>query len=138
MYDPKTAARVWERVQSAPARPDLGALLQAILVLAQCYSQLAASTPSHRRHLLTLRQEALELAREINGLIYLEQGKRLPLKAPDRLPQMSLGQCCRQELEWAEACVPHRSDPRYGPIFSQWEAQARRHSRILLSLLGKP
>ncbi len=138
MYDSKMAARVWERVQSGQSGPELGTLLQDALALAHTYGQLAAKNPPHRKVLLTLRQETLDMTREMNGLLYLEQGKRLTAKAPAASSNCTLRQCCQRELEWAAACGARRQDPRYGAVYAQWEAQAQRHCRTVLGLLGNP
>ncbi len=138
MYDPKMAARVWERVQANSPAPDLSAILRDALVLAQAYGQLSAKLPKHRKSLLTLRQELLTIAQELNGLLYLEQGTRLPLKPPASAPALNLSQCCQRELDWAAACGARRQDPRFGPLYAQWEAQSQRHCQTVLALLGNP
>ncbi len=137
-YDSRMAQRVWNRVWEQPqaSGEGLGSLLLEESQALADYTRLSGKYPE-------LKPLAAECRRSIaclRGLITLTQGRPpapMPVKPGQEALPALLRRCCHQSLKAVKICEGRASDPEFGCIFTQLAEIRRRHSRVLLELMGK-
>jgi len=143
-YDPKMAARVWQRVQKAPdpaPNPDqLLTLIAQEWTDAATYLSLSRRTQGKSSNLLyQLYQEEQAHVACLKGIYMLLTGNRPNVHStpPEResLDRM-LRRCYGREMQSLAQYEARSADPEYGQIFTRLAAQEREHCRMLLEILG--
>ena len=142
-YDPKVAARVWERVQQpAPAAEDAATLLMLITETLQdvaLYQRLARKLPSHAQ---ALRQMAMQLQKNadcLKGIYQLRTGDRAkvsPAPPKDRPVSPMLQKCYAQGMGRIARYESRIADPQHGPIYRQLAEEEQSRCQRLLEILG--
>ena len=143
-YDPKMAARVWQRVQKAPdPAPDAAQLLSLIAqewTDAATYLSLSRRTQGKASNLLyQLYQEEQAHMACLKGIYMLVTGTHPNARStpPEREPvDRMLRRCYGREMQSLAQYEARSADPEYGPIFARLAAQEREHCRMLLEILG--
>ncbi len=143
-YDPKMAARVWQRVQKAPdPAPDAAQLLTLIAqewTDAATYLSLSRRTqgrPSAQLHRLYEEEQAHMAC--LKGIYTLITGSRPTVHSvkPTGEPiDLILRRCYGREMQCLAQYEARSADPEYGPIFARLAAQEREHCRLVLEILG--
>lgn len=146
-YDPKKAAEVWKRVQSAapPPAPTPGQLLTMIadeLEDATTYLYLSRHFRGKAAAMLQAmsRQEQAH-ASYLKGIYAMLTGQRPQLHtapAARIAPQLLLRQCYTRENQCHSRYQALCTHPEYGQVFSRFAAQELEHCQNLLLLLGNP
>ena len=143
-YDPKTAARVWDRVQST-AVPQADA--QAILnLIAEEMLDSAAYLRLSRRLPTPLAAIAREISQQeqahiscLKGIYTLITGQK-PLVPPpavsDDPPDIVLRRCYGREMRCLSQYESRMGDPQYGHIFRTLARQEQEHCHKILEILG--
>ena len=143
-YDPKMAARVWQRVQKAPdTAPDAAQLMSLIAqewTDAATYLALSRRTqgrPSALLHRLYEEEQAHMAC--LKGIYTLLTGSRPTTHSvqPTNEPiGLVLRRCYGREMQCLAQYEARSADPEYGPIFARLAAQEREHCRLVLEILG--
>lgn len=143
-YDPKTAARVWDRVQNAavPAGDSqliLNLIAEEILDAAT-YLQLSKrlSTPQAAaiKQLAQQEQSHVSCLKGVYTMITGEKPKVLPVKVSDDPPDIVLRRCYGREMRALAQYEARQNDPQYGHVFRMLARQEQEHCRRLLEILG--
>ena len=142
-YDPKTAARVWDRVQNAavPAGDSqliLNLIAEEILDAAT-YLQLSKrlSTPQAAaiKQLAQQEQSHVSCLKGVYTMITGEKPKVLPVKVSDDPPDIVLRRCYGREMRALAQYEARQNDPQYGHVFRMLARQEQEHCRRLLEFL---
>ena len=143
-YDPKTAARVWDRVQNA-AVPlgDSQMILNLITeeaVDAATYLQLSKRLPmpaaAAMKQLAQQEQAHITCLKGIYTMITGEKAKFLPPKVADDPPDIVLRRCYGREMRALAHYEAQQSDPQYGHVYRAMVRQEQEHCHKLLEILG--
>ena len=143
-YDPKTAARVWDRVQNA-AVPIADAQLILNLIGdealdAATYLQLSKRLPVPQatviRQMSQQEQAHISCLKGIYTMITGEKAKILPPKVADDPPDIVLRRCYGREMRALAQYEARQNDPQYGHVFRTLARQEQEHCHKLLELLG--
>ena len=143
-YDPKTAARVWDRVQNA-AVPIADAQLILNLIAdealdAATYLQLSKRLPVSQatviRQMAQQEQSHISCLKGIYTMITGEKAKILPPKVADDPPDIVLRRCYGREMRALAQYEARQNDPQYGHVFRTLARQEQEHCHRLLEILG--
>lgn len=143
-YDPKTAARVWDRVQNA-AVPIADAQLILNLIAdealdAATYLQLSKRLPVPQatviRQMSQQEQAHISCLKGIYTMITGEKAKILPPKVADDPPDIVLRRCYGREMRALAQYEARQNDPQYGHVFRTLARQEQEHCHRLLQILG--
>ena len=143
-YDPKTAARVWDRVQNA-AVPIADAQLILNLIGdealdAATYLQLSKRLPVPQatviRQMSQQEQAHISCLKGIYTMITGEKAKILPPKVADDPPDIVLRRCYGREMRALAQYEARQNDPQYGHVFHSMARQEQEHCHKILELLG--
>lgn len=143
-YDPKTAARVWDRVQNA-AVPIADAQLILNLIAdealdAATYLQLSKRLPVPQatviRQMSQQEQTHISCLKGIYTMITGEKAKILPPKVADDPPDIVLRRCYGREMRALVQYEARQNDPQYGHVFRTLARQEQEHCHRLLEILG--
>lgn len=143
-YDPKTAARVWDRVQNAPVPVGDAQLILNVIaeetVDAATYLQLSKRLPPPQaavvKQLAQQEQAHVTCLKGIYTMITGEKPKYPPPQITNDPPDIVLRRCYGREmraLAQYEAC---QNDPQYGHVFRTLARQEKEHCHRLLEILG--
>jgi rubrerythrin len=143
-YDPKLAARVWQRVQKAPeTAPDTAQLMSLIAQeWTDAATYLSLSRRTHGRisaQLHHLYEEEQAHIACLKGIYTLVTGTRPATRSvpPSNEPvELVLRRCYGREMQCLAQYEARSADPEYGPIFARLAAQEREHCRLVLEILG--
>lgn len=143
-YDPKTAARVWDRVQNtAVPAGDSQLILNLIaeeILDAATYLQLSKrlSTPQAAaiKQLAQQEQSHVSCLKGVYTMITGEKPKVLPVKVSDDPPDIVLRRCYGREMRALAQYEARQNDPQYGHVFRMLARQEQEHCRRLLEILG--
>ena len=143
-YDPKTAARVWDRVQSTtPPAGDAQTVLNLIaeeMLDAASYQRLARRLPPPQaaiaRQLSQQEQAHISCLKGIYTLITGEKPLVPPPAVSDDPPEIILRRCYGREMRCLSQYESRMSDPQYGHIFRTLARQEQEHCHRILEILG--
>ena len=143
-YDPKVAARVWERVQQpspvAEEEAKLLPLIGQILCDAATYQRLSRKLPPPQAAIL--RQMAAQLqasAQCLKGIYAMRTGSKATVSAAaaEEMPAaVLLRKCYGQEMGRLAHYEARKTDPQYGPVYRRLAEQTQSHCQKLLELFG--
>lgn len=144
-YDPKMAARVWQRVQSSEGSvqegPDLSEMISQELAAAATYLHLSRRlSGSDSTILRRIQAEELSHADCLKGICDLTNGACPAVRKPtvSQEPALTiLRRCYHHELQSAEQYERLAADPQYGRVYASLAVQERAHSRLVLEILGR-
>ncbi len=144
-YDAHKAARVWQRVRSAPEiQPPAGdvlplaALIQGRLADTAVYRQLARQLPGSKL-LHSLFQQALSQAACLKGMYTLSENRAAPTQAYEPKQEnvgAALRRCYGRELYCLTQFRQLSSHREYGPVFSQLAQHCEVQCRMILETVG--
>ena len=143
-YDPKTAARVWDRVQNTTIpTADAGAILELIaqeMTDAAAYQKLAQRLPPPQANLARqiARQEQSHVTC-LKGVYTLITGSKAIVPPPavsDDGAEILLRRCYGREMRCLSQYEARMGDPQYGHIFRQLARQEQEHCHRILEILG--
>ncbi len=144
-YDAEKAARVWERVHSAPAAPeDLAGVLPSLIAdegtAAATYLLLSRRYQGREAQLLrSMYQEEQSHAACLKGIYTLITGEHVTVNTP-QVPMENteavLRRCYGAQMRSLAAYEQWSNHREYGPVFARLVQQEREHCRILLEILG--
>ena len=143
-YDPKTAAKVWDRVQSTAFPPGEA---QTVLNLiaeetldALAYTRLAKRLPPP---LATIARQISQQEQShiscLKGIYTLITGRKALVPQPaisDDPPEIVLRRCYGREMRCLAQYEARMGDPQYGCIFRTLAQQEQEHCRHILEILG--
>ena len=143
-YDPKTAAKVWDRVQNtAVPAGDSQLILNLIteeVLDARTYQQLAKRLPPPLANTVRqLSQQEQAHAACLKGIYAMITGRNAIVPAPkvaDDPTDIVLRRCYGREMRALAQYESRQSDPQYGHIFHTLAQQEQEHCRKLLEILG--
>lgn len=143
-YDPKTAARVWDRVQNAAVPiADAQLILNHITeeaLDAATYLQLSKRLPVPQatviRQMAQQEQAHISCLKGIYTMITGEKAKILPPKVADDPPDIVLRRCYGREMRALAQYEARQNDPQYGHVFRTLARQEQEHCHRLLEILG--
>lgn len=143
-YDPKTAARVWDRVQNTTvpvgdAQTIMNMIAEELLDSSQ-YLRLSRRLPP------PLAATARQIARQeqahatcLKGIYALITGHNPIIPPPavsDDPPDIVLRRCYGREMRMLAQYESRQSDPQYGHVFRDLARQEQEHCRRILEILG--
>lgn len=142
--NPNSAARVWDRVKSAPVPAgDAQTILNLIaeeMQDAAAYQRLSQKLPP------PLAAVAKQMARQeqshvacLKGAYTLITGQKPILPPPavsDDGPQIVLRRCYGREMRCLSQYEARQQDPQYGHIFRTLARQEQEHCHRILEILG--
>jgi len=143
-YDPKTAARVWDRVQNAAvpvgdAQTVLNLIAEEMLD-AVSYQRLARRLPPPQAVIARqLSQQEQAHVSCLKGVYTLITGSKAIVPAPnvsDDPPEIVLRRCYGREMRCLSQYESRMSDPQYGHIFRALARQEQEHCHKILEILG--
>ena len=143
-YDPKTAAKVWDRVQNAavPAG-DAQSILNLIaeeMLDAASYARLAKRLPpplaAIARQISQQEQSHISCLKGIYTLITGRKAIVPPPTVSDDPPDILLRRCYGREMRCLAQYESRADHPEYGQIFARMAQQEREHCRQILEILG--
>lgn len=143
-YDPKTAARVWDRVQNTAlpagdAQTILNLLAEEMLDAA-AYQRLSRRLPPSlaaiARQLSQQEQSHISCLRGVYTLITGSKAMVPPPTVPDDPPEIVLRRCYGREMRCLSQYESRMGDPQYGHIFRSLARQEQEHCRRILEILG--
>lgn len=143
-YDPKAAAKVWDRVQNAaPPGGDAQTVLNLIaeeMVDAASYQRLARRLPPPQAAIArTLMQQEQSHISCLKGIYTLITGEK-PLVPPPSVaedpPEIILRRCYGREMRCLSQYESRMGDPQYGHIFRSLARQEQEHCHRILEILG--
>lgn len=143
-YDPKTAARVWDRVQStAVPAGDAQMVLNLIaeeMLDAAAYLRLAKRLPPPQAAIARQlsQQEQAHIAC-LKGIYTLITGRKAIVPPPavsDDPPDIVLRRCYGREMRCLAQYEARQADPQYGHIFLTLARQEKEHCHRILEILG--
>ena len=143
-YDPKTAARVWDRVQNTtPPAGDAQTVLNLIaeeMLDAASYQRLARRLPPPQaaiaRQLSQQEQAHISCLKGIYTLITGEKPLVPPPAVSDDPPEIILRRCYGREMRCLSQYESRMGDPQYGHIFRTLARQEQEHCHRILEILG--
>lgn len=143
-YDPKTAARVWDRVQNTAVPAGDSQLILNLIAEealdAATYLQLSKRLPTPQagivRQLAQQEQAHISCMKGIYTMITGEKAKIAPPKATDDPPDIVLRRCYGREMRALAQYEARQNDPQYGHVFRSLARQEQEHCHKLLELLG--
>ena len=143
-YDPKTAARVWDRVQNTtPPAGDAQTVLNLIaeeMLDAASYQRLARRLPPPQaaiaRQLSQQEQAHISCLKGIYTLITGEKPLVPPPAVSDDPPEIMLRRCYGREMRCLSQYESRMGDPQYGHIFRTLARQEQEHCHRILEILG--
>ena len=143
-YDPKTAARVWDRVQNAvPPAGDAQTVLNLIaeeMLDAAIYQRLSRRLPPPQaaiaRQLSPQEQSHISCLKGIYTLITGEKPLVPPPSVSDDPPEIILRRCYGREMRCLSQYESRMGDPQYGHIFRTLARQEQEHCHRILEILG--
>ena len=143
-YDPKTAAKVWDRVQNAavPAG-DAQSILNLIaeeMLDAASYARLAKRLPpplaAIARQISQQEQSHISCLKGIYTLITGRKAIVPPPTLSDDPPDILLRRCYGREMRCLAHYEARQTDVQYGHIFRKLALQEQEHCHHILELLG--
>ena len=143
-YDPKTAAKVWDRVKSAPVpAPDAQMILNLIaeeMLDAAAYTRLSRRLPAAPAAIARqiAQQEQAHIAC-LKGIYTLITGRKAlvpPAVAADDPPEVVLRRCYGREMRCLAQYEARQNDPQYGHTFRTLSRQEQEHCHKILEILG--
>ena len=141
-YDPKTAARVWERVQTtAIPAADGQVILQLItdeLLEASTFLRLSKRLPAYSALRQISQQDQAHAAclKGVYTMITGEKPKYIPAVATDDPPDIVLRRCYGRKMRALAQYESRLTDPQYGHIFRSLVRQEQEHCRMILEVMG--
>lgn len=143
-YDPKTAAKIWDRVQNAavPAG-DAQSILNLIaeeMLDAASYARLAKRLPpplaAIARQISQQEQSHISCLKGIYTLITGRKAIVPPPTVSDDPPDILLRRCYGREMRCLAQYEARQTDVQYGHIFRKLALQEQEHCHHILELLG--
>ena len=142
--DPKTAAKVWDRVQNTVVpTPDAQAVLNLIaeeMLDAAAYARLSKKLPPPQaaiaRQISQQEQSHISCLKGIYTLITGRKAIVPPQKVTDDPPDIVLRRCYGREMRCLAQYEARQNDVQYGYIFRKLALQEQEHCRQILELLG--
>ena len=143
-YDPKTAARVWDRVQgTAVPTGDAQSVLNLIaeeMLDAAAYQKLSRRLPPPQaaiaRQLSQQEQAHVSCLKGVYTLITGSKAMVPPPPVSDDPPDIVLRRCYGREMRCLSQYEARVGDPQYGHIFRRLAAQEQEHCHKILEILG--
>ncbi len=143
-YDPKLAARVWQRVQATGQEPDITPILLTMIAEewqdATIYLHLSRLYPGRGgAQLRKLFEEEQAHVACLKGIYTLLTGQRASTRItpPPQGPMDTiLRRCYGREMQCLAQYEQWSAHGEYGPVFSRLADQEKEHCRVLLELLG--
>ena len=143
-YDPKTAARVWDRVQNTAVPAGDSQLILNLITEealdATAYLQLSKRLPTPQagtvRQLAQQEQAHISCLKGIYTMITGEKAKIAPMKVTDDPPDIVLRRCYGREMRALAQYEARQNDPQYGHVFRSLARQEQEHCHKLLEILG--
>ena len=143
-YDPKAAAKVWDRVQNTtPPNGDAQTVLNLIaeeMVDAASYQRLTRRLPPPQaaiaRQIYQQEQSHISCLRGIYTLITGERALVPPPAVADDPPEILLRRCYGREMRCLSQYESRLGDPQYGHIFRNLARQEQEHCHKILEILG--
>ena len=141
--DPKTAERVWERVQTPTHNADAAAiqsLLTEETLDALTYTRLAKRLPAAQaaiaRQLAQQEQTHITCLKGIYAMLTGSSPKVAVIPPADDPIPIILRRCYGREMRALAQYEARQTDPQYGHIFRKLARQEQEHCQKLLELLG--
>jgi len=143
-YDPKTAARVWDRVQNTAVPAGDSQLILNLIAEealdAAAYLQLSKRLPTPQaaavKQLAQQEQSHVSCLKGVYTMITGEKPKVLPVNVSDDPPDIVLRRCYGREMRALAQYEARQNDPQYGHVFRMLARQEQEHCRKLLEILG--
>ena len=143
-YDPKTAAKVWDRVQNtAVPVGDAQAIMNLIaeeLTDSAAYLRLARKLPPPQAAVARqMAQQEQSHATCLKGMYALITGHKASVPPPtvsDDPPDIVLRRCYGREMRSLTQYESRQSDPQYGHVFRDLARQEQEHCHRILEILG--
>ena len=143
-YDPKTAARAWDRVQNTAVPAGDSQLILNLIAEealdAAAYLQLSKRLPTPQaaavKQLAQQEQSHVSCLKGVYTMITGEKPKVLPVKVSDDPPDIVLRRCYGREMRALAQYEARQNDPQYGHVFRMLARQEQEHCRRLLEILG--
>ena len=143
-YDPKTAARVWDRVQNtAVPAGDASVILNLIeeeLADAAAYLRLSKKLPAPQAaSARQMAQQEQSHATCLKGIYTMITGRKpiVPPPAPsDDPPYIVLRRCYGREMRCLAQYEARQNDPQYGHVFRSLARQEQEHCHRILEIFG--
>ena len=142
-YDPKTAARVWDRVNDAAGTGDaqaiLGLLREELLDAATYQKLMRRLPPPQAAAVRELARQEQAHATCLKGIYTMLSGEKPVLPPPavaDDPPEVVLRRCYGREMRALAQYEARRTDPLYGHVFRKLAQEEQAHCHKLLELLG--
>ena len=143
-YDPKTAAKVWDRVQNtAVPVGDAQAIMNLIaeeLTDSAAYQRLARKLPPPQAAVARqIAQQEQSHATCLKGIYALITGRKAIVPPPtvsDDPPDIVLRRCYGREMRMLAQYEARQSDPQYGHVFRDLARQEQEHCHRILEILG--
>ena len=143
-YDPKTAAKVWDRVQNTAVPPgDSQLILNLIaeeILDSRTYLQLAKRLPPPQAAIVRqLAQQEQAHATCLKGIYTMITGRNPivpPVQGTDDPADIVLRRCYGREMRALAQYESRQNDPQYGHIFRTLARQEQEHCHRILELLG--
>ena len=143
-YDPKTAARVWDRIQNTAvpagdAQTVLNLIAEEMLDVA-AYQHLSKRLPPPQAAIARqiAQQEQSHIAC-LKGIYTLITGRKAIVPTPsasDDPPDIVLRRCYGREMRCLAQYESRQADPQYGHIFRKLALQEQEHCHRILEILG--
>ncbi len=142
-YDPKKAARVWQRVQAVQEprqSDDLQELIMNEWTAAATYLKLARQLGQREAAVLQrLGREEQAHGACLKGIHTLMTGQNAVTRSPQpeiQNPEQTLRRCYGWEMRSLKEYEARSNDPEYGHVFARLAQQEREHCRAVLELIG--
>ena len=143
-YDPKTAARVWDRVQNtAIPTGDAPAILNLIeeeLADAAAYLRLSKKLPAPQAAAVRqMAQQEQSHAACLKGIYTMITGRKPIVPQPalsDDPPDIMLRRCYGREMRCLAQYEARQTDPQYGHVFRTLARQEQAHCHRILEIFG--
>ena len=131
--DPKTAARVWDRVQASP-KPGLEVNMLLPLIREEWLDALIL------KHLGHSSDRPMENAACLKGIYRILSGGMPKISAPQwkqEKPQLLLRQSFERRMKLFAQYEKLQTDPRFGVVFGRLAAASQVQACKILEALGK-
>lgn len=143
-YDPKTAAKVWDRVQNAAVPVgDAQSILNLIaeeMLDAAAYARLAKRLPPPQAAIArSIAQQEQSHVSCLKGIYTLITGRKAIVPPPavsNDSPEILLRRCYGREMRCLAQYEARQTDVQYGHIFRKLALQEQEHCHHILELLG--
>lgn len=143
-YDPKTAAKVWDRVQNTAVPVGDSQIILTLL------AEEMLDSATYARLIKRLPPPMAAIARQIaqqeqshisclKGIYTLITGRKAMVPAPvvaDDPPEIILRRCYGREMRCLAQYESRQSDPQYGHIFRKLAQHEQDHCHKILEILG--